>query len=260
MADVWPVAVLVGLVVGSWVNVIAARWSTDKGLTPTGRSRCPHCKRVLRWFELIPVISYLSQFGRCRRCQQRLAVRYLIVELVTASMFGLIAWQFGATLQTVVLLGLATVLLATVLVDLEHLLLPDALTWIALGLTLLGLVVTSGPNLGHLSDSMVWNEWWGGALLNLVVIGGLYLGTGGRGMGFGDVKLAPVLGMSLGGVGALAGLFLAFVIGALVGLMALSAGRSRLGQPIPFGPFLVLGWLLVLIWGPDIVTWYTGLL
>lgn len=248
-----------GAALGSFLNVIALRWTGDRGLSARSRSRCPHCRATLTWRELLPVASYLLQGGRCLRCGQRLPGRYLIVELGMGLLYVAIVSVYGVTYHGLLLAGISALLLIALLVDFEQYVLPDSLTLVVAGLTLASLLVIR-PTLGNLGGA----EWWAspltGGLLGLGVIGGLYLLTRGRGMGLGDVKLAPVLGLSLGGLGELVALAAAFGLGSIVGLTLLAAGRASLKSPIPFGPFLIAGWWIALLWGPELVTWYTGFL
>ncbi len=248
-----------GAILGSFLNVVALRWRADRGLRLTGRSHCPSCRKRLRWFELVPVVSYLLQAGRCRRCQAPLPIRYLLVELGFGLVVLLLFGTYGVALHSFFLLLLSCFLLLALLIDVDQLLLPDELTVAVLLLTLLSLIFVD-PNLSHLGSWGWWNQPLAGALLGLVTIGGLYLGTGGRGMGLGDVKLGPVLGLGLGGVGTLVALSAAFLLGAVVGLALIALGRAGLKSAVPFGPFLITGWWIALLWGPQLVTWYTSFL
>src|SRR3990167_10800235 len=122
-----PLAVVVGAVIGSFANVVALRWSSGKGLQFKSRSRCSHCKRILRWFELIPVLSYIIQAGRCRDCGQVLSIRYLLVEILFACFFSSLVWVSGSWAEFLFLASAGTLLGIALLVDLEQLLLPDVL-------------------------------------------------------------------------------------------------------------------------------------
>lgn len=253
----WPLAAVFGLFFGSFLNVVSLRWLDDRGLSRHGRSRCPSCKRILRWYELIPVISYAVQGGRCRRCQTPLTPRYLLVELGTATVFGLMVWTSGYSLPTVFLIVLSCLFIIALLVDLDHMVLPDSLTGLAFVVTLLGLVAFGEQNLVGIAESGLLDQWWVGGIVAGGFLGLVYLMTRGRGMGLGDVKLAPVLGFSLGGAGSVVMLATAFVTGAVVGVGLLATGRATRKTAVPFGPFLIVGWLVAVLWGGPIVAWYT---
>lgn len=266
---VGSLAFVFGAIVGSFLNVVALRWETDKGLTFGGwaqirghlggeqpvssevkekmRSNCPYCRKTLAWYELVPVLSFLVQRGHCRHCGAAIGWRYLDLEVVTATVFALIVVTYGLTFQTAALLLLVSLLIIALLIDLEAFMLPDSLTALALVVSLM--LVFGG---GFTVASPL-----AGFGIALAVIGGLYVFTRGRGMGLGDVKLAPVLGLTLGGPLTIVYLAVAFLSGALLGLVLIASGRASLKSAVPFGPFLIWGWFVALIWGPELVTWYT---
>lgn len=213
----------------------------------------------------MPVVSFLIQTGRCRRCGARLSWRYPAVEIVTGLVFGLIAIQYSGS-ASVALLVIASVLILLALIDLDHGLLPDQLT-IGGIIGIVGYLVFTGQSsiinlpageAGH-QLSIPFDHWLWGALIGAGILAALVLLTRGRGMGIGDIKLAGLIGASLGGSAALLALGSAFVVGAGVGLGLLAAGRAHLKSAIPFGPFLALGWLIAVLWHEPILAWYTGL-
>lgn len=259
-ALLWPLAVIVGLLLGSFANVVALRWSSDKGLVLGARSRCAHCQSPLRWYELVPIISYLVQGGRCRSCHRPIGVRYLLVELIVAGWCGLVVARFGPTALSVGLVLLGLILLVAALVDLVSQWLPDELLGIGLGITLVSLVTLGQSTLAPATTSDLWSTWVGGVLIGVLVIGGLYVGTRGTGMGFGDVKLAGLLGLSLGGPLTIVCLAIAFISGASVGLALLGLKQASWKTAVPFGPFLVFGWAVAILGGETIIAWYTGVM
>ncbi len=257
----WPLASVLGLLVGSFLNVVAWRWyrsSLPRPLALQTRSQCPQCGTVLGWVELIPLVSFLVQRGRCRSCSARISWRYPLVEVVLAAVFGLITAVYGPHLQTLFLLCLAAILFTIALIDLETQLIPDQLTM--LGAVVAGLGVWLLGQGSVVSTSAHWFAYGlSGALVGAGILGAIVLGTRGRGMGIGDIKLAAVLGLSLGGPLTLLALFTGFVSGALVGLGLLARGRASMKTAVPFGPFLVFGWLVAVLWGAQILAWYTGM-
>lgn len=202
-------------------------------------------------------MSFLVLRGRCRRCQRRINVRYPLIELLMASVVGLIAARYGLTLQALILVGLASCLLVAALVDSQQWLLPDQLLGLGAFVSVLGELVVGQANLSRLATEGIGGSWVIGGLLGFGMLGGLFVLTRGRGLGLGDVKLAAVLGLSLGGVGLLLTLGLAFVTGALVGVLGLITQRWTLKTAIPFGPFLIGAWTIVVLWGHELAPWYT---
>lgn len=263
-AAAWVVAGLLlgglGLAVGSFLNVVIHRVPRDLSIVRPG-SACPGCHTPIAARDNIPVLSWILLRGRCRTCGAPISPRYPLVELLNAVLWLGLAWWAIATdslglLPLLLILGSAGV--ALTFIDLEHHRLPDAIVLplypvTVAGLALAGVVSGEWP----LLDAVIGVAAW------LGVIGGLWLVSGGRGMGFGDVKLAPVLGATLGwtGVGAaVVALFAAFALGAVVGLALMAARRAGRRSALPFGPFLLVGALIGLVAGPWIADAYLGTL
>lgn len=249
-----------GLAVGSFLNVVIYRVPRDLSVVRP-RSACPGCGAPITWRDDIPVLSWLLLHGRCRSCAQPISVRYPLIELLNAAVWlGLAAWAVTADQAPLLplLLVLSSAGIALFAIDLEHHRLPDAIVLPLYPVTVVGLALAGGltgewPIVPSLIGVAVW----------LLVIGGLWLVTGGRGMGFGDVKLAPVLGATLGWVSvsaAVVALVAAFALGALVGVGLMVARRAGRRSALPFGPFLLLGALLGLVSGGAIGSAYLGLL
>ena len=217
------------------------------------RSRCPSCGHVIRWYENLPVLSWLLLRGRCSACKTGISFRYPLVELATAALFGAFAWRLGP--QPVVLLWCALVatLLVLALIDWDTTVLPDSLTlplvWAGLVVAALGWVpglsleqALLGVAVGYLS---LWSIYW---LFKLT--------TGKEGMGYGDFKLLAALGAWLGWKAILPIVLMASVIGAIVGLVMKASGSLREGRFVPFGPFLAGGGLVVMLLGlPRVLEW-----
>lgn len=264
-AILWPIAGVLGLFIGSYLNVVAWRWYRQDQQSPQqlgSRSKCPHCGRVLSWKELVPIVSFIVQRGRCVKCKAELGIRYPLIELVTAIVFSGIVAVYGFHPITLLLLILASIFLVLALVDSETQLIPDHLSIIALIVTGISLVVLRVPNLLHrpvLLGLPVFEHGITGLLIGIGILGSIVLITKGRGMGIGDIKLAGVLGLSLGGPATLLALFTGFVSGAIVGLILIQGKKASLKTAVPFGPFLVFGWLVAILWSTPIIAWYTGL-
>ena len=270
----WGLAVL-GLCVGSFLNVVIhrlpqmleAQWKLDaayslgqdvptpdpsKALTLSKpASRCPSCGHQIRWYENIPVLSWLALRGRCSSCGTRISVRYPLVELLTATLFAWCGVRFGAQATTLLWCGFVAVLVAASLIDWDTTLLPDDLT---LPLLWAGLVAAGMGWTLPLSDAL-----WG-AVAGYLSLWSVYwlfkLTTGKEGMGYGDFKLLAALGAWLGWSMVLPIVLGSSVIGAVVGIVMKVSGQLREGVYVPFGPFLAGAGLVVTMAGsPTVLGW-----
>ncbi|MCW2843311.1 MAG: peptidase domain protein [Nocardioides sp.] len=246
---------VLGLLVGSFLNVVVHRVPAGLSLVSPG-SACPRCHHQIRPRDNVPVVSWLLLRGRCRDCSATIPARYPLVEIATAALFGLTGWRFGASPYTAAALLVTAAGVALFLIDLEHRRLPFGVTGAAATGVVLVLaldVVRNGPEAlpTALASTGVW----------LAVYGGIWLATSGRGMGLGDVALAPVLGLALGWLGwgpSVIGLGAGFVVGAVVGGALLATGRARRGLRIPHGPFLLTGAALGMFAGAPLWSAYLG--
>jgi leader peptidase (prepilin peptidase)/N-methyltransferase len=260
-------AVAVGLMVGSFLNVVAHRlpimmereWRIHCAeLTGTARppdsqhydlcrprSRCPQCQRPIRVRENIPVLSYVMQAGRCVGCGWHIPLRYPIIELLGAAVAVVAAARYGVSVAALGAACMGWALLALSAIDLDHHLLPDTialpLLWAGLGLNLIGTYTTLqasvlGAMAGYL---LLWAVYWTFKLL-----------TGKEGMGYGDFKLLAALGAWTGWQQLPLIILLASAVGATVGVALIAAGQRQRSQPIPFGPFLAASGWVALLWGP----------
>lgn len=253
---------IMGTALGSFVNMLVFRTAVAYGLKKgkvrpkytDKRSVCDHCGRQLSWRENIPVISWVILGGKSKCCATPLPYQYPLVELSGGILTLSAALKFlngdigSATL--ILTIGLVTMLILETVFDLKYMILPDYATGImALMIIIIGLITGQ-----DLISSL------GGAAIGAGVIGGIYLATRGRGMGLGDVKLMPVLGWWLGWQLTIVALYLAFIGGAMVGLVLLAAGKVKRKQPIPFGPFLMMGayaaWWGATSWLALIKNWF----
>lgn len=251
--------VLVGLLVGSFLNVVV--WRVPRGESVVHPpSACPRCGHPIRPRDNLPVVSWLLLRGRCRDCAAPISARYPAVEAATALLFGLtFAWT-GLTWELPGRLYLAAIGVALTLVDLDTKRLPDAIVLPAYPVSL-AFVALAAANPGGASD---WPAL-GRALLAGAVLFAVYfllmVLTGG-GTGFGDVKLAGVLGLYLGYVGwstVAVGWFAAYLIGGVVGIGLMIAQRAGRKTRIPFGPFMIVGAAIGLVRGEELATYYLGL-
>lgn len=266
------VALLLGLVVGSFLNVVIHRvpiilertWRRQceelAGKSPKAdetynlflpRSQCPACGHRITALENIPLVSFAFLRGRCSACGQRISWRYPVIELVTGMLSALVAWHFGFTLVTVGALLLTWSLIALAVIDYDHQLLPDNIT---LPLMWLGLVFNLNDVYVPIASAVI------GAMIGYTFLWLVYqlfkLVTGKEGMGYGDFKLFAALGAWLGWQQLPLIILLSSLVGAIVGLSGiLLLGRER-SRPIPFGPFLCIAGWIALLWGDAITRAY----
>ena len=242
--------VTLGAVVGSFLNVCASRLPKGRSLWMPG-SACPACASPIRWYDNIPVLSFLLLGGRCRDCKERIAWRYPIVEMATALLFALAYLRIGWGPDLIPALLFLSALIVITVIDLDHQLIPDRITLPGIVAGFAGSVVLGRPSW---LNSLLGIVVGGGILFVIIVLSGVALGV--PGMGGGDMKLGAMLGAFLGWQLMLLGLFLAAFLGGAVALALLAAGRKGRKDPLPFGPFLAFGGAVSLFWGEGIVQWY----
>lgn len=236
---------LVGLAVGSFVNVVVARLPERRSLLRPG-STCPGCGTAIAWHDNIPVLSYVLLRGRCRTCGMGITWRYPVVELATAALWGVSYLAWGLTLDFAVAVVFLTTLVAITAIDVERGIIPDLIT-------LPGILAGFGVNL------ITGRVGWVDSILGIAVGGGLFfviIVASGGGMGGGDMKLGAMFGAFLGWKVTLLALFIAVVLGGALALTLMASGRVRRKDPIPFGPFLAAGGAISLFWGEKVMRWY----
>ncbi|WP_061965913.1 prepilin peptidase [Demequina aurantiaca] len=247
---------LLGLVVGSFLNVVVWRVPRDESIR-FPPSACPSCGHQIRSRDNIPVLSWLILGGKCRDCKARISARYPLIELLTGVLFVLVLWQFGLGLEFVAFAYLAAIGVALTAIDLDVHRLPNVIVlpaYVVLAVLLI-------------AQSAVTGDWWplaraaiGGASLFAFYFLAAILYPGG--MGFGDVKLAGVLGIALGWLGwgpLVVGSFAAFLVGGVVGVILLATGRVKRKGGIPFGPWMIVGAAIGVAWGQSLWNAYTGM-
>jgi len=251
-------AFVLGLIFGSFGTVAAYRIPRRETIV-TGRSKCPNCGRQIKAHENIPVVSYLILRGKCPGCGTRISLRYPATELATAVLFALSVVKFDVSVTAAVYAGFFWALVVLTVIDLEHKLLPNRIvypTFVAGWAGLIAAALIDGD-----TDRLR------SAALGAVVFGGFFFVVAfiyPAGMGGGDVKLAFVLGTFVGyagGVGAvLAGMFLSFLLGGVIGIVAMKLSGAGRKTQIPFGPFLALGSVIAIFLGERIVDAYVEFL
>src|SRR5688572_33144895 len=248
------IALLLGLLVGSFLNVVIHRLPRKKSLMWPG-SHCPACGVSLSPLENIPLLSYLFLRGRCRGCGIHITARYPTVEAINGLAYGLIAWYFGIGWQSLIYAALFSALLVVSYIDLDHQIIPDAITLPGIGLGVLA-AVTVLP-IGFL-DSMLGLLIGGGVLFGLAWISPYLFGK--EGMGGGDIKLLAMIGAFLGWKPALLTIMVGSLSGSLIGLSLIGLGVMKRDEYIPFGPFLVFGALVSMFFAQPLLEWYQTLL
>ena len=270
-------AALVGLIMGSFLNVVIFRlpivlerdWRNQcaqllgcqGSLEPAPRfnlvvprSHCPNCGHAITVLENVPVLSYLWLSGRCSSCRSPISFRYPTVEVLSGALSAVIAWHFGFGPEGIAAIILTWVLIALTFIDIDHQLLPDNITmpmlWLGLGLNLFGLYTS-------LEASLI------GAIAGYGILWLVYhlfrLATGKEGMGFGDFKLMAMLGAWLGWQALPVIILLSSAVGAVVGLTLVLVHKRDKNLPIPFGPYIGLAGWIALLWGTDLTAWYLRL-
>lgn len=286
--NVGIIGFILGTVLGSFVKALADRSLNKKSFW--GRSYCPDCQRALAWYDLLPIISYISLGGKCRYCGDKINLEYLLVEVGMGVLVGLLFGSFDFA-QDKLLFFLpdllfktffVTVLAILFLTDIKKMLIPDRIILPGIVISIIFIIFITIIKISYLyyylsqtavgqkllppySDyfqrhALITAEPFFGSALSAILIGGFFMAliviTRGKGMGGGDVKLGALMGLVLGFPQSLLAVILAFLSGAMVSLILIFGGKKHFGQTIPFGPFLVLGSLITLFWGQQIIDWY----
>jgi leader peptidase (prepilin peptidase)/N-methyltransferase len=257
-----------GLMVGSFLNCWI--WRFHRGQSPLqGRSYCPNCLHSLAWFDLAPVFSYLFLRGKCRYCKKPISWQYPAVELSAAVLFVAAAlafypslfsggWSFYLFFQLAAYWLLISAFIVIFVADLRWYLIPDS----ALAVGLIGVLCLRAAQFwesysvfGEIAVGDIFALFIPSLFAGLLFLA-LFLVSRGKWMGFGDVKLAFLMGLSLDFVPTLIALFLANFFGAIIGLSLIAAGKKKMSSQIPFGPFLVGGTLIALFFESSIANWY----
>ena len=248
------VAGVLGLIVGSFLNVCIRRLPQGESVVAP-RSRCPACAAPIRALDNIPLLSYLVLRGRCRACRGRISPQYPAVEALTALLFlGALA-SFGTTPRGLLAAAFLCALIVVTFVDLEHQLIPHAVTLPGIPIGLLGAMLGGDPSLPEALIGCL-----GGA--GFVYLVALYCEVilDREAMGMGDVNLVAMMGAFLGWRALIVAFLAATVSGSVVSLTLIALRRRSRRDPIPFGPFLALGAAVALFLGDALIQWYLGLL
>jgi prepilin signal peptidase PulO-like enzyme (type II secretory pathway) len=239
--------ILVGLVFGSFVNVLISRLKIEKNgsnqIDLKGGSYCDSCKRGLAWYEMIPVISYIFLKGKCVSCKERIPFSVPLVELA----FGLLAvalyYSFGVSVEAIFLFLIGILMVAVFVYDLNHQLIPNLYIWIMVGLAIIYNLYLLIAGLVEIVD-LFWGVVAGSGFFYL-----LYLLSKGRWIGLGDAKLMLVIGLVLAWPLVLVQLYISFIIGGVIGSLLMFFAGKKMKSKIAFGPFLVIAFFATVFYG-----------
>jgi len=242
---------ILGLVIGSFLNVCIYRIPEGKSIV-SPPSSCPSCGSRIRWYDNIPVLSYLMLRGRCRSCGERISIQYPLVELTTAVLSVLLFLRFGVSIDMLYFLVLTCSLIVISVIDIRLKLIPVRLCYFCM---LFGMALSPLSSTGFI-NSVLGASF--GAGIVLFIIETYYVVRNVEGMGYGDANVLALIGAFLGWRKILLVLFIASLVGTAFGLTYMLLSRKGLKASIPFGPFLSAGAFITIILGDRIISWYLG--
>jgi len=235
-----------GLVVGSFLNVCIYR--IPKGISLNGnhgRSMCASCKKTLKWYDLVPVFSYLMLRGRCRDCQEKISKRYPVIELINAILWGLCAYYYQIEWKTAIACIFCSVLLVLSMIDWDTQEIPYRFQAIILGLGIVSLFLSESPTIGERLIGIVIVS------VPMIIITLIFDGFGG-----GDIQLMATSGFLLGYKVNVMAMVIGTILAAVIGSFLLKKKKDEAKVKMPFGPFLSLGLVSAMFWGTYIYDWY----
>ena len=242
--------IVIGALLGSFANVCIYRLPMDKGVV-SGRSFCPKCKKLITWKDNIPIISYLFLNGKCRSCKKKISPQYLIIELITIFYFLIVYYLFGISITTLLFLILGLSFIIIFFIDLKHYIIPNVLTF---SLMIIGFLKSFDPNLNPIFPNFI-NSLIGGIFGYFVIWSIIYFYKQVRkkeGMGLGDAKLLSAIGFWFGWISIPFVIFLSSIIALLFVIPSLIKKSKKLSSEIPFGPYIIIGTLIYLIFESNI--------
>lgn len=256
---IYSVIFIFGLIIGSFLNVCIYRIPHGESIV-SPPSHCPNCGTRLKPFDLIPLLSYLFCFGKCRYCHQKISPRYFLVESLTGIVSVVLFNKYSLTVSFVAFLFLTYILIVIFFIDLDHQIIPNELVIVGL----IGGAILFFYNLFLPFQIYADNHWWnpllglvvGSGFLFVVSLIGSAIYKGDEVMGMGDVKLFAPIGLFLGWRMTLLALYISVLIGGSSSLMLIFLGKANRKSMIPFGPFIVIGVFVTIMWGWDIAHWY----
>jgi len=246
-----------GLIIGSFLNCVIWRLYKEESFIE-GKSYCPHCHHSLNFWDLFPVLSFVFLMGKCRYCKGKISIQYPLVELATATMFVLTYLSLGSliSLQLAFWLIMMAFFIIIFVFDLKYFIIPDEVIYSAIFLSIAYLLYSFYIGAIDMHQVILTILSALGASLFFFLI---WFFSKGMAMGFGDVKLALLIGLLLGFPNTIVGLFLGFLLGAIIGSVMVFLKKKGMGSEVPFAPFLVAGATICFFFGNNIVNWYLTL-
>ena len=257
---------LFGLIIGSFLNVVVYRIREAESIL--GRSYCPHCKKGVRWYDNVPVLSFILLWGKCRDCKKKISWQYPLVEIGTGLIFALVGWKFfvltqpASWLPTFYYLAIFSALVVIFVYDYLYLEIPEIVLWPSVGFAVAYNLVADWSAIDFPGGALGGASFSGNLAAILVFLFFFILSalSRERWMGMGDAYLVILLGLITGWPQILLALFLAFAIGAVCGIILIAFKKKKMKSQLPFGPFLILGMIVSLFWYAPMVDWYFTLL
>lgn len=241
---------IIGTIIGSFLNVCIYRIPRGESIAFPS-SHCPSCSTPLKWYELVPVLSFLVQGGRCGYCREKISLQYPLIELLNGFLYILAYRNFGLSIDLIFICSIISILVIISGIDYYTQTIPDSLVLVLLIISIIQKITLY---LLYGSSPQIFNS-----SLGLLISGGLFLLiaiVSKGGMGGGDIKLISVLGFVLGFKRIFLSIFLSFIIGAIISIFLLIFKVKSRKDPIPFGPFLCIAFIITLFWGSELMNWY----
>lgn len=238
---------ILGTIIGSFLNVCTYRLPKKESLLFPS-SHCPHCCAPIKFYDNIPLLSFLILKGRCRQCKTKISWRYFSIELLNGLFYLFLYLKFGLSFKLAAYLVLTSSLIVVTFIDFDHKIVPDKITLPGI---ILGLIFSFFTPITFIDS-----------LLGTIISGGLFYliaAISRGGMGGGDIKLVAMIGAFLGIQKILLTIFVSAFIGSIVGITLMILKKKKRKDALPFGPFLALGAMISIFWGTQIINWYLGL-
>lgn len=243
-----------GLCIGSFLNVCIYRLPESKSIVHP-RSMCPQCGALIRFYDNFPILSYLLLRGKCRHCKTPISFRYPVVELLSGLFAVGVLIKYGLSLEAVVYYIFIATLLVITFIDIDHQIIPDIIT--LPGIPICFVASFALPQITYI-ESIMGILIGGGSLFMVAWL--YHLLTKKEGMGGGDIKLLGMMGAIIGWKGVLFTIFVASAVGTVSGMLIMLKTRKSMKLAVPFGPFLAIGCIAYIFFGPQLIVWYINLL
>jgi leader peptidase (prepilin peptidase)/N-methyltransferase len=246
-------SIVFGTFIGSFLNVCICRLPRGESIV-TPRSHCPHCQKMIGWYDNIPILSYVVLRGKCRGCKAPISPQYPLVEAVTGLFSLLLMLRFGPSLGYLFYFAFVAALIVITVIDLYHQIIPDVISLPGIGVGLLGSLLLPGLSF---VNSLIGMFLGGGSLFLVATVYQWLFKR--EGMGGGDVKLLAMIGAFLGWRAVILTILLSSLIGSVTGILIILLKGKDFKYAIPYGPFLSLGAVLCLFYGEAMIRWYFSL-